>query len=505
MTALPTFDLAEMLEELAPQVSAEGGGPSSTSAPADKVKPLSRLGQTFAAAHNPSIAVLEDVLSYISSDTEYGTGSIFGPDGVPLPHHWFAVILAVGREYGEAGKEPVKKWSQKSSRYSDAGFEQAWKQYKNYHPEPITMGSVFKLAKILGWQASVENSSPPTGSTNRFRLLDRAAIMAIQPIQWRVKGLLPATGIAAVFGPSGSGKSFLAKDLGACIALGQDWFGHRTTQCDVTYVMLEGEGGLRNRVEAWEVHNGKLLPSGFKALAQPFQLADPEQVEELGAILPPGGVVIIDTLNRAAPGMDENSSQDMGRILSGMKRLQEITGGLVIAVHHTGKDASKGLRGHSSLNAALDGAIEVERSAVGRSWSAAKVKDGEDGKQVAFQLHRVVLGTDGDGDEVSSCAVGPDTGAIFRKPEPSGKNQKSALSTIRRLLGASSTFGQAGCDPQTPCIKVNDAIAGVAATLTTKAANKRTNEARRLVGDLIKGNKHLQSAIDDSGEAWLWQ
>jgi hypothetical protein len=147
----------------------------------------------------------------------------------------------------------------------------------------------------------------------------------------------------------------------------------------------------------------------------------------------------------------------------------------------------------------------VERSAAGRYWSAAKVKDGEDGKQVAFQLHRVVLGTDGDGDEVSSCAVGPDTGAIFRKPEPSGKSQKSALSTIRRLLGASSTFGQAGCDPQTPCIKVEDAIAGVAATLTTTAANKRTNEARRLVGDLTKGNKHLQSAIDGSGEAWLWQ
>jgi RecA-family ATPase len=67
--------------------------------------------------------------------------------------------------------------------------------------------------------------------------------MAIQPIQWRVKGLLPATGIAAIFGPSGSGKSFLAKDLGASIALGQDWFGHRTTRCDVTYVMLEAEGG----------------------------------------------------------------------------------------------------------------------------------------------------------------------------------------------------------------------------------------------------------------------
>lgn len=507
MTALPIFDLAEMLDDLETQTIVERVTASAGPSLSPTANPMSAMGQMFAAASSQNIAKLEDALSYISSDVPRGNGSIVGPDGAPILPYWFGVVLAARREYGDAAKATMRRWSQQSPRYGDGeGFEHAWAQHDPNHGNPVGIGSVFMLAKAFGWQGRPSGTMPrPHLSANRFRLLDRAAIMAIQPIQWRVKGLLPATGIAAIFGPSGSGKSFLAKDLGASIALGQDWFGHRTTRCDVTYVMLEGEGGLRNRVEAWEVHNSKLLPGGFKALAQPFQLAEPEQVEELGAILPPGGVVIVDTLNRAAPGMDENSSQDMGRILAGMKRLQEITGGLVLAVHHPGKDASKGLRGHSSLHAALDGAIEVERIAIGRYWSAAKVKDGEDGKQVAFQLHRVVLGTDGDGDEVSSCAVGPDTAAIFRKPEPSGKSQKSALSTIRRLLGASCTFGQAGCDPQSPCIKVEDAMAGVAAKLTTTAPNKRTNEARRLVGDLTKGSKHLQSAIDGSGEAWLWQ
>jgi hypothetical protein len=239
-------------------------------------------------------------------------------------------------------------------------------------------------------------------------------------------------------------------------------------------------------------------------MPQPFQLADPEQVQELGALLPSGGVVIIDTFNRAAPGLDENSSQDMGRILAGMKRLQEITGGLVLVVHHTGKDASKGMRGHSSLLAALDGSIEVERTATSRFWSAAKVKDGEDGKQVAFQLHRVVLGTDADGDEISSCAVGPDTIAIFKPSEPSGKSQRSALSTIRRSLSSSSDAGHAGCDPQTHCLKVEDAITEVAATLATVETNKRRNRARTLVQGLTSGG-YLQSGIDGSGEAWLWQ
>jgi len=504
MKPLSANEFQQMLDDLAAEGFGSGGAFTAPSKALSTVSPLSPLGQMLSTPSDHDISVLEDLLSYVSSDTEYGTGSIFGPDGLPLPHYWFAVVVAVGREYGEAGKEAVKKWSQQSKRYTEDGFEQAWKQHKKHHDNPITMGSVIKLAKSLGWQAPILTSSPPTQTTNRFRLLDRTEIMAIQPIQWRVKGLLPTTGIAAIFGPSGSGKSFLAKDLGACIALDQDWFGHRTTPCDVTYVMLEGEGGLRNRVEAWETHNGKLLPSGFKAMPQPFQLADPEQVEELGALLPSGGVVIIDTFNRAAPGLDENSSQDMGRILAGMKRLQEITGGLVLVVHHTGKDASKGMRGHSSLHAALDGAIEVERNATSRFWSAAKVKDGEDGKQVAFQLHRVVLGTDADGDEFSSCAVGPDANAIFKPSEPSGKSQRSALSTIRRSLSSSSDTGHAGCDPQTHCLKVEDAITEVAATLTTVETNKRRNRARTLVQGLTTGG-YLQSGIDGSGEAWLWQ
>ncbi|WP_416907209.1 MAG: AAA family ATPase [Polymorphobacter sp.] len=470
---------------------------------------MSALGQMLAAEYREDTSVLASALSYISSDVLRGNGTIIGADGQPETDYWFGCMLAARRTYGETAKEVMRNWSQQSLRYGDgSGFEHAWKQHDPNLAKPITVGSLFMLAKLNGWPGTSHRppiAAPQTPDSARFRLLDRASIMAQLPMRWRVKGLLPETGIGAIYGPSGSGKSYLGIDLGINIARGCDWFGHRTTPCGVTYVILEGEAGLRNRVEAWEVHNGSLIPSSFKAMAQPFQLAEQGDVEDLGAILPPGGVVIIDTLNRAAPGLDENSSQDMGHILAGMKRLQESTGGLVIVVHHTGKDASKGMRGHSSLHAALDGAIEVERSATSRCWSAAKVKDGEDGKQVPFKLHVIDLGRDADGDIITSCAVGPDTGAIFRKPEPSGKSQKSALSAIRRLLGASSTFGQAGCDPQTRCIKVDDAIAGVAATLTTTASNKRSNEARRLVGDLTKGNKHLQSAIDGSGEAWLWQ
>jgi putative DNA primase/helicase len=214
-------------------------------------------------------------------------------------------------------------------------------------------------------------------------------------------------------------------------------------------------------------------------------------------------VIFIDTLNRAAPGLDENSSQDMGRVLAGMKRLQELTGGLVLIVHHTGKDASKGLRGHSSLFAALDGAIEVERSATGRCWSAAKVKDGEDGKQIAFRLHVVDLGKDADGDPMNSCAVERDVGAMFRPNPPQGQHQKSALAVIRSSLGSVADFGKAGTGQQTPCLRLDEAVKIAADALVGVDKKRRTPRAREAVQGLVIGG-HLRRGLDGEQEEWVW-
>jgi hypothetical protein len=269
--------------------------------------------------------------------------------------------------------------------------------------------------------------------------------------------------------------------------------------------MLEGEGALRNRVEALQVAHGPLSTSSFSAVIQPFNLTQPEDVAHLAAVLPRNSVVFIDTLNRAAPTVDENSSKDMGQIIQGAKDLQIAIGGLVVLVHHTGKDATKGMRGHSSLHAALDAAIEVERDAKGtRSWSAAKTKDEEDGKRVAFKLVRHVLGTDSDGDEITSCSVAPDSSAIFNKPEPSGSNQKAVLKAIRTALkGPLASTGMGSAPAGIPCLKMDDAVAAGATTLTTASNNKRNNIARATVTALVSGG-FLSSALDAAGEAWCW-
>lgn len=139
--------------------------------------------------------------------------------------------------------------------------------------------------------------------------------------------------------------------------------------------------------------------------------------------------MVLDTLNRAAPGTDENSSQDMGRIIAACKHLQGLVGGLVVLVHHTGKDAAKGLRGHSSLFAALDAAVEVTRTEERRAWKLAKSKDGRDGDGEPFMLEQVELGQDGDGEPLSSCVV--------VRGEPQQGDSQPKLTTTEKLALAS--------------------------------------------------------------------
>lgn len=257
-------------------------------------------------------------------------------------------------------------------------------------------------------------------------------------------------------GASGAGKSFLNLDMLAAVLEGGRWFGYRVKRCSVLIVVLEGEAGLCKRVKALERFNERPFPDGARFLFGDFSLLNPDHVVALAAAVAASGgigVVAIDTLNRAAPGADENGSQDMGRILEAVKLLQSLVGGLVLLVHHTGKDATKGMRGHSSLFAALDAAIEVSRTDDRREWRVAKSKDDEDGQVHPFRLRIVDLGTDDDGEPIKSCVVDGDAldeGTRPRPKLPRGGNQKIVYDALGPLLKASATFGKAGGAGQSP-------------------------------------------------------
>lgn len=339
----------------------------------------------------------------------------------------------------------------------------------------------------------------------RYRLQSAADLMSAPPLRWLVRGVVPADGLAALFGPSGSGKSFLAFDLCAAIANGSEWFGHRVTAAPVTYVCLEGEAGFSKRAKAWSLQHQRGVPDGMRFITQHLDLRQPGDITDLAAAVLAGGgrdgLLVIDTLNRAAPGVDENSSKDMGELIAGAKELRQRIGGVVLLVHHTGKNEKKGLRGHSSLYAALDAAIEVSGIDDPREWSIAKSKDDESGARTAFRLQVVELGDDEYGDPTTSCTVTPDD-SVAKKQNiklPQGGNQRIALDVLGKLLRESRDFGKGDAPPTHPCAELEAAVLEVARHLTEVDPKRRTERAKEAIKGLVARGTH---GITDG---WLWR
>ena len=311
--------------------------------------------------------------------------------------------------------------------------------------------AVKEAARIMGMQAAPKESLPAP-SKQHFKLLTAADLHALPPHRWAVHGVFPETGLAGVLGASTAGKTFVALTAGLHIALGLPWFGHNCRKTSVVYVGLEGERGIQKRVRALERHHGVDLPDNLRFVLQAFNMLDAENVGNLAAAIlevsGPGGVIIVDTLNRATPGADENSAQDMSLTIEAAKALQSATNSLVLLVHHLGKDASRGARGHSSLYAALDSAITVSNEGLSRSWTTeagkgGKSKDGEAVTQ-AFELLQVDLGLDDDGLPITSAVAIPVSASAQIRLKPLTARQSEALESYRRAAELHGSLGNRG-------------------------------------------------------------
>jgi KaiC/GvpD/RAD55 family RecA-like ATPase len=344
----------------------------------------------------------------------------------------------------------------------------------------------------------------------RYRLMRADEVVDAPPLHWLVRGVLPAAGLAALFGASGSGKSFLALDLCAAVAAGgEGWFACRVKSAPVVYVALEGEHGFSQRAKAWQLHHGRDLPGSLRFVMQALDLRNADDVSEIAeAVTAAGaaaGLLVIDTLNRAASGADENSVVDMGAIIAAAKDLQAKIGGLVLLIHHSGKDSSKGLRGHSSLHAALDAAIEVTRGDGRWDWRIAKSKDGDDSKAHPFKLDVVEIGEHDDGEPITSCVVVADEAPTeLRRPRiPQAGNQRIAWDALGELLRKAGD-GRPKDAPDSlpvgrPSVTVESAVATIENRLADIEPKRRKERAKKALTDL-----HAKHVIRiDGGLVWI--
>jgi hypothetical protein len=241
-----------------------------------------------------------------------------------------------------------------------------------------------------------------------------AALHTFKPVPQLVKGLLAEGSLCVLFGESNSGKSFLILDVALAVAAGQLWCGQRTQRGLVVYVAGEGAASVRTRVAAYRRTHPELtsgLPFAIIPLAVDFR--DATAVAALIATVRAAeaesgekvALIVVDTFARCFPGGNENDAQDVGEVVAAADHIRAETGAALAFVHHAGKDPSKGARGSSALRAAADTELLVEGTSGTRTLTVTKQRDLEPAPPMGFDLETVELGTDEDGEPVTSCVV----------------------------------------------------------------------------------------------------
>lgn len=260
-----------------------------------------------------------------------------------------------------------------------------------------------------------------------------------------VKGLLAPRDVGCIYGAPGAGKSLIAPHIGYMVALSRRAFGMRTDGGQVFYVAPEDPHGLRGRVTALRLEHGDAprftLVEGVSNLLEegsPDLVALRDAVEDQRPVL-----IVIDTVAAGFPGLEENTAEDMGRVVHIARSLTE-HGAAVCLIHHDTKSQSPTPRGHSILNGALDVALQLfprDEDGIVRG-KLSKNRNGPCDLDIAFRIALMDLGNDQDGDPVRLPYVNELSGPAPRREKLPARAQ-AALAVLSELKAASATVTEA--------------------------------------------------------------
>jgi len=203
------------------------------------------------------------------------------------------------------------------------------------------------------------------------------------PVEYSVSGLFALPSLNMVFGAPGTLKSLLMADCAVCVAAGLPWLaplpelsgtGFDTLKASSMFLDFDnGTSRTLNRFEA--LGKGYRLPSDLPLhyISMPAPWLDATSTESIGylaerIVARQAKLVVIDNLGTVSGGSDENTGQ-MIKIMSHFRALADKTGTAIVLIHHQRKAPAQGmdsrmgdtLRGHSSIEAALDLALRVTR------------------------------------------------------------------------------------------------------------------------------------------------
>ncbi len=265
--------------------------------------------------------------------------------------------------------------------------------------------------------------------------------------EYPVDRLLARGEISLWYGAPKVGKSFLLLHIAYALAAGAGTaLGRRAEQATVLYIAAEGGAGLKDRIcalgskfgttECFLVHRG--------AVDLRREDADASEIitkaKELSA-----GFIVVDTVNRALAGGDENNSKDMGVLVRNCDLIRKETGSHVAVIHHTPKGGD-GSRGHSSLPAACDLLIAIGAESDGtRSATVREARNIQEGAAFRYRLVGADDVTDRHGRPIATCVVeelaelvgargGPDRGKPGGEPTDRPKARSSDATRAKDQL-----------------------------------------------------------------------
>jgi len=225
------------------------------------------------------------------------------------------------------------------------------------------------------------------------------------------------------------------------------------------------------------------------------------EVEDLIALLQPG-LVIIDTIARAFPGLGENDPDKMGHVVKVARGFTTVCDSAVLSLHHPTKEGAMSPRGHGVLDGDLDVTLYLAgKRAEPRTVTMGKNRNGPSDLTFSFNVAVHHMGIDADGDPITAPVAEVEAGPVRPKVHLTA-TQQNATAFLASLL----------------CERAEPLPTGIGFPLglkgTHEAAWRETCEARRLsTADTAKDRgrvfRKVYAELRDKGiigtcDGWVW-
>lgn len=235
-----------------------------------------------------------------------------------------------------------------------------------------------------------------------------------------VDGLLALDEISVVYGDPEAGKGNFVLSMALAAANGMTWFGRDTGvlrddglwwPAGILYFALERAAQVERRINAFTTYHEIFSDIPIAVSGERFDIREEATADMIietvydahdsfdNSRLPYGegssdykpetNLVIIDTLAMALADGNDSDPGDLGRAIRTCHAVKETTGAHVLLVTHSPTNGDNRIRGHGSLNAAIDLSIHVAQKKSGRVATVMKNSDGADKPRFYFSLMNI--------------------------------------------------------------------------------------------------------------------